>query len=339
MNDGKDKGRAAPDEDLKENGQNENSTAPSILSRVAASASGLTRSAFSTPNSNELNERTSAALANAGKGQPSSGKNENSAWAESSKIPQQSSQPQVGGPSTFRTRHEDEHVRQSENEFSAFLDGIDSFQPSESIGASQPMDLEEIGTEYGQDRQAENELSNSRDGIDSIQPSEDDRVVGRSERYWNTVPVPERTTVAEQERRDGSEVLALLSDPGAMDEQFEAEPEDENYDWGLSEEQVTQLRAMMKEIFPPPEPHAGVSPDNPLNFAPNEVQSLGEREHWREQWEGVLTRYTDEVWGGLLPLVQEARKEVEDMKNGESATEQPKALRRLGDILGHLQKR
>jgi hypothetical protein len=340
MNDGKGKGRAAPDEDLKENGQNENSTAPSILSRVAASASGLTRSAFSTPNSNDLDERTSAALANAGKSQPSSGRNGNSAWAESSKISQQTSQSQVSGPSTFRTRHEDEHVRQSENEFSAFLDGIDSFQPSESIRASQPMDLEEIGTEHGQVRQSENGLSNSRDRIDSFQPSEDDHVVGRPGQYWNTLPKPERTTVAEQESRDGSEVLALLSGPGAMDEQFEAEPEDENYDWGLSEEQLTQLRAMTKEIFPPPEPHAGVSPDNPLTLAPSfEVQSLDEREHWREQWEGVLTRYTDDVWGGLLPLVKEARQEVEDMKNSESTTEQPKALRRLEAILGHLQKR
>jgi len=27
--------------------------------------------------------------------------------------------------------------------------------------------------------------------------------------------------------------------------------------------------------------------------------------------EGVLTRYTDEVWGGLLPLVKQARQEIE----------------------------
>jgi hypothetical protein len=349
MNCGKGKGRAAPDEDVKENGQNENLKA-SMLSRVAASASGLTRSAFSTPNSNDLDERTAAALANAGKGQPFAGRYGQSAWAESSKFSQQSNQPQASGPSTFRTGHEEEHVRQSENEFSAFLDGIDSFQPSENTGISQPLDLGEIGTGHGLVRHSEKGLSNFGDGIDSFQPLEEDRfgevtdsgdrVVGSPERYWNSVPIPGRTAIAEQENRDGSKVLALLSGTGAIDDNFEAEPEDENYDWGLSAEQVTQLRAMMKEIFPPPETHVGVSPDHPLNLAPSfEVQSLDQREHWREQWEGVLTRYTDEVWGGLLPLVKEARQEVEDMRNGKSATEQPKALRRLGAILGHLQKR
>jgi len=59
---------------------------------------------------------------------------------------------------------------------------------------------------------------------------------------------------------------------------------------------------------------------------------------WRTQWEGVLGRYTDEVWGDLLPLVREARKEVEDIIEGKG-TEEPVALRRLKGILGHLQRR
>jgi len=52
-----------------------------------------------------------------------------------------------------------------------------------------------------------------------------------------------------------------------------------------------------------------------------------------------LTRYTDEVWGGLLPLVRQARQEMEEMGNEGSVKEKPTALRRLEAILGHLQKR
>jgi len=59
---------------------------------------------------------------------------------------------------------------------------------------------------------------------------------------------------------------------------------------------------------------------------------------WRTQWEGVLERYTDEVWGDLLPLVKEARKEVANVVEGEG-TEEPVALRRLKGILRHLQQR
>jgi hypothetical protein len=70
-----------------------------------------------------------------------------------------------------------------------------------------------------------------------------------------------------------------------------------------------------------------------------EGETIEAREHWREQWEGVLTRYTDEVWGGLLPLVKQAREEIEEMRNVGTVREKPTALRRLEAILGHLQKR
>jgi hypothetical protein len=52
-----------------------------------------------------------------------------------------------------------------------------------------------------------------------------------------------------------------------------------------------------------------------------------------------LTSYADEVWGGLMPLVKEARKEVEEIEIGGMTSEKPTALRRLEAILGHLQRR
>jgi hypothetical protein len=151
--------------------------------------------------------------------------------------------------------------------------------------------------------------------------------------------VPQRT-VAEQEINDGDDVLAILSSSTAFEQEFEPPLEDEDYDWGLSKDQLTQHRAMTKEIFPPPEAHLSVAVEHPLNLNPTfEGETIEAREHWREQWEGVLTRYTDEVWGGLLPLVKQAREEIEEMRNVGTVREKPTALRRLEAILGHLQKR
>lgn len=173
----------------------------------------------------------------------------------------------------------------------------------------------------------------------------------------NAPPIQQRT-VAEQETRDGEDVLAMLSEPSDAHSSFEApQEEQEDYDWGLSPEQLTQLRAITKELLPAPERNATMSPNHPLNLVPtfeeNDITPVDEsymysgahgdaatsRELWREQWEGVLTRYADEVWGGLLPLVKEARKEVEEIRNDSAVAAQPTALRRLGAILDHLQRR
>jgi hypothetical protein len=323
MDSGKGKGRAPleRDEGKSQSKPEDSSANPSMLSRVAASASGLTRSALGAPSSNELNQTAAAALSRSGKGSSSGNASGSSASAESSKTAQQPTLPQLDGPARerFRVGHSEEHADQSEREFSAFLDRIDAFSASEP---SAPLDHEDYTLAEAWTR--------------SQSPKK------------TQASIPPNTSVTEQQSRDGEEVLAMLSDPNySLEEQFEApEPEEENYDWGLSGEQITQLRAMTKHMFPAPEPHAAVDLDHPLNLIPSarfgqEVQgtTLEETREWREQWNGVLTRYADEVWGGLLPLVKEARQEVEDMKQGSEGSEQPTALRRLGAILGHLQKR
>jgi hypothetical protein len=315
MNEKKDKGLAKGDEDG-DKGQPEEQR--SMLSRVVASATELTRSAFTTPNGNELNERAAAALADSGKGQigQSSNSNSNSAWAESSKAPQQ--RQQTNSASAFRAGHREEHIRQSEDEFSSFLNGIDSFTPSENTG-------QKHFPSGGLGDDLEESWSRSQ------------RTVTASHS-----PKPANVSVAEQQSRDGEDVLALLSQSGPMEETFEPSSEDENYDWGLSAEQLSQIRAATKDLFPSIEAHGTVDPDHPLNLAPNFENAYGHTpagsESWREQWDGVLNRYTDEVWGDLLPLVKEARKEIEELGRNPSSSEQPKALRRLGAILGHLRK-
>ena len=314
MSNDKGKGRAHQNDDGGNVQANEPSESSSLLSRVAASASGLSRSAFAIPHSNELNESAASALSNAGKNHQSSTASGSSAWAESSRSSQQATL-EAGGNS-FRTGHNEAHVRQSESEFSSFLDSIDSFTPSRDLGDDQrPPGGMEDALEEAWARAQPNGYN------------------GSSNTAFNTV--------AEQERHDGDGVLAVLSEPAH--DPFEAPLEDEeDYDWGLSGDQISQLRAMTKGILPPPESHLAPSPDHPLNLIPNFDEANGQTsanaETWEDQWEGVLTRYADEVWGGLLPIVKEARKEIKDIRNDPSSTEQPKALRRLVAILGHLKQ-
>jgi hypothetical protein len=286
-----------------------------MVSRVAASATGLARSAFASQDGNHLTQHTVAALANAGKGQSSEIAG-GSAWAESSKASHQPT-PQSGSSNAFRPGQNEEHIRQSEQEFSSFLDGIDTFTPSQDLADGHP----------------EGPSGGFSSAWTRSQPA---------------VPRSEHRTVAEQEGHDGEEVLSILSAPGGMHLPFEAPPEDvpmEDYDWGLTPEQLAQLRAMTKDLLPPPELHAAPSPHNPLNLIPRADQtdlvdgeSRASVEAWQDQWEDVLTRYSDEVWGGLLPLVKEARREVEELQSGEGPMVQPKALRRLGAVLGHLRE-
>lgn len=309
---GNDKGKspARPQQKEETAPSNEPSSSESLFSRITASATGLTRSTFSAPTANELSNQAATALAGSGKGQSlSSNSNGSSAWAESSKTAQQTYQGQSSGAgsASLRTGHHEQHLQQSENEFSSFLDGIDSFTPSENVALSSDRELEDAWH--------------------------------RSQVAPRGSTVPE-ISVAQQESRDGDEVLAILSSLRELEQDFEPPEDDQEYYWGLSKEQLIQLRALTKEIFPLPEPHVGVVADHPLNLKLNlEGEPVEAREHWKEQWEGVLTRYTDEVWGGLLPLVKQAREEIEEMGEGEAAKEKPTALRRLEAILGHLQQR
>ena len=159
-------------------------------------------------------------------------------------------------------------------------------------------------------------------------------------------------TVAEQEARDGADVVALLSSDGDLDEVFEHVNEPP------SQEDLAGLR---KALFGDGEGQGAplVSWDNVLNFIPEYLQAqtatgFGPEGHlsmhlgtadtdeawqtWIGQWSRVLTSYQDEVWGDLGALVDEARAEVrqiEEVKPGE-APPQPKALLRLRAILGHL---
>ncbi|KAI1807695.1 hypothetical protein F4811DRAFT_505663 [Daldinia bambusicola] len=59
---------------------------------------------------------------------------------------------------------------------------------------------------------------------------------------------------------------------------------------------------------------------------------------WVSQWQGVLSRYTDEVWGELGPLVDKAREELTSLSvpYEEGSPSKLKSVRRLQQLLSHI---
>lgn len=133
--------------------------------------------------------------------------------------------------------------------------------------------------------------------------------------------------VQNQERRDGEEVSALLSDPASIHFM-------DNVDFGSLPARHPRLRAALladQETTPS-------TWDNLLNFWPLNDESLSsDKSSWLEQWKYVLTRYNDEVWGELSTDATQARDEVESALQGDKTYEDGlTSLRRLRQILGHL---
>src|SRR6266699_2555 len=159
---------------------------------------------------------------------------------------------------SFRGGHVSEHIAQQENAFSHFLDGTDVVVPVEPP---------RTGTENAQASFVTPTRLGKRP-VDSRPPS----------------------AAAQQERRDGVEVVDLLS-----------QTEESHQSLGL-------------------------------DHSPEAARV------WIGQWQDVLTRYTEEVWGDLTPLVRQAQKELQQARDAEPRGPRPKlkAVQRLRQILGHL---
>ncbi|KAK5651748.1 hypothetical protein OQA88_11710 [Cercophora sp. LCS_1] len=210
----------------------------------------------------------------------------------------------VPASSTIRSRQAEDHITREEASFSAFLDGTEVQQSTHPDGRGL--------WEYPQPAQGP-----------SLQPDSGFR------------------SVAEQEARDGEDVLALLS------EALEPEP----YlplDEAVSERDMSALRRALFEDGVN-EGNVAVAWDNVLNFVPEhlrEVRNPNSKpghdntswQSWVEQWSRVLTSYQDEVWGDLSDLLIEAREEVQRLEQvrPDEKPPQPVALLRLRAILGHL---
>ncbi|KAK1757579.1 hypothetical protein QBC47DRAFT_451000 [Echria macrotheca] len=223
------------------------------------------------------------------------------AWPGESSLP---GLPSLMAPESVRPRQTQEHIAREEASFSAFLDGISIEQASAS-------DIPQIAQ----------------------QPPRSGSVPFQSEGH--------STSVAEQEARDGQEVVALLSAGDDTDLDLDVEE-------GISTADRLNLhKALFGEGSG--DSTSVVAWDNILNFIPRYLREgaaatdssvdTGEAwQTWVDQWSRVLTGYQDEVWGNLDSLIAEARSEVQALQDVKPEEKPPqlKALLRLQAILGHL---
>jgi hypothetical protein len=160
---------------------------------------------------------------------------------------------------------------------------------------------------------------------------------------------------------DGAEVRHLLSDPNfvAITDVYDTnDPTTESAADLFHEdfsEREQQAATKMKASLPQAPVHNKIQAENHLNLRPNfEIDSPGtiigfarqgdnemhftssaRRELWLSEWNDVLNGYTDEVWGELLPEVQQAKRQIEDIRTGSGSLD-TKAIARLKMILGHV---
>lgn len=278
----------------------------SMTSRIASSTVGLASSMLSgTPSNSALASATSEKGSTSAAGASRSHHEEGFAQ----------SRPDIAtGPQPFRTSQARDHAAAAEAAFSDFLDSTPVFQPAGPSKAGPTWPITSAATTGGHVR---------ADDGSAAYPS-----------------------VAEQESRDGEAVVSLLMDPNEhLPDLLE--------DGVLSPEERDSLR---KALFGQSPGLKGQSVDwnHVLNFVPDYLRveepsaesymdtGLSDpAEAWRgwvAQWEDVLTRYHDEVWGDLGSLVKEARQEVEHLAKVQPDGPPPEtpALRRLRAILGHL---
>lgn len=361
MSDPKGKGKMTA-ESTKKDESSELSAINNLINNVASSASGLARSAFAAPSSNELSNTASSGLIGSGKGQSSSSSTGVSpAYAGAFKPTTSTfgaSQAQSSQPQGFRTAQE--HVQAAEQEFSSFLDGIPSMEPEMPA-----LDISTTALPPSYELQQPRSVDDHpHPASRHVNPFSDEEFIRYSAHSPAGALHPSQNessdttycTVADAQAHDGADVLAILDTfkPEEMD-YFEPQTiEQEVEDWHLTPQQYNLAKKLADEL------HLRPAPDHPANMVPRAFQdgekaeylpeeyaqdSYGQfgkslpveeaREKWAEQWEGVLNRYQDEVWGGMAPLVKQATQEIKEIVKG-SEGRQPKALARLRLVLGHI---
>ncbi|KAI9819512.1 MAG: hypothetical protein M1827_006960 [Pycnora praestabilis] len=177
---------------------------------------------------------------------------------------------------------------------------------------------------------------------------------------------------------DGSEVVVLLSDPEWSPEElpsssFAVELQEEMIEQEFFASTLSpvelEVAKQLRAKLPPPPMHQAPLANYPKNLLPSYehvpipnisgnsskllltttlpntdesymyYSSADERERWLSDWDEVLNRYTDEVWGDLFPIVRQARVEVDEVRNHGVVPEGKTAIRRLGMILGHVKSK
>ena len=212
-------------------------------------------------------------------------------------------------------------------------------EPTNTRGIHQLDANEYMGSEQQSPRPVPCQQIVSDCTIDCDQGRTSSKPGGLSRSEWAGSPV---WPSGAQENFDGAEVVALLSDPSFCVDNVPLDCD--------SSAEVRSLRQPRSLGRPEEVLHPDVV-DNDLRLIPKSRSTPAAFEkmaalmpHIDEYsqdidlrpWLDILSSYHDEVWGDMLPLVQEARRELKPTITAVQDSIERPALRRLQMLLGHL---
>lgn len=277
-------------------------TDTSVASRIAASAMALGSSLVTRP-------ENPGRLGPADKAGPSITSLEPSTGGP---VDYYRSQTASGSGNSMRSTHVQEHTEREEAAFSKFLEGTDPLEPV---------------------------LYHAEDGLGQVSMDTPSRE-------------PHMSRGGGYAYDDGLAVVKLLD--SGYEEVTRPEP-----DVPLATEEARSLREALFGGSTNREEHGSATDwENILNLVPqfiltgNSSWDVGDearghlgtpdiaeaRQIWADQWWDVLSRYTDDVWGDLGSLAQEAREEIRKVREsgGDASPAETKAIQRLRQILAHV---
>lgn len=290
-----------------------------FVSRLANSAAGLSRSVFWSPSTSAGDFAELSASSGKTGPSPSSAGAGHSAAATSS-----STARSLTPDSKFRPGHTDAHIAAEEAAFAAFLDGTSVAAPAEPTVSSGPWET----------------------------PSEGGSQVTGSIGHELSSGVATSTAKQQQQQQDGAEVVHLLSQLGEDVPELETQVQLDNKDLDnlrralfetgastqISASEWNNMLNFIPDFLRDDTASAGASAASSMNLGvthPAEASQL-----WLEDWNRVLTGYTDEVWGDLGDLAQAARNEVQQMRReAPSQKAEPNAVRQLQSVLRRIRAR
>lgn len=288
----------------------------SALSRLGQSATALSRSiVHGTPSASDL-----ANVASSGKTGASSSSQKPDALVNGSST---AAAPSSSSTGVFRSGHTDAHVAAEEAAFSDFLDSTSVSIPTEPFGLEKAWE-------------ATTPASMTPTSFIPLRNAVDD-------------------SVAEQQERDGIEVVRLLSQTDEEMPEYEGQ-------LNLSD---ADFKNLSQALFGDGSPAQMSASDwnNMLNFIPDFLRGHGDThgtlgasessymnlgtmdpaeagQLWLDEWNRVLTSYNEEVWGDLGDLVQQARTDVQKIRDSQDGeTQDLTALRRLRTVLTRVRAR
>ena len=312
----------------------ESEAAASLPRRIGDSASALLKEPFELPSPRALPGVLASVNPNDAKAGPSSG----SKGIEVSSLALQSSSQYAGYTSDWREAFRSDGRggffgrTHGQIAFDEFLAGPHEFENEPNAA---------------QDRTRSGGDKHKGLGVGAV---EDDLRQVQEREIWKR---KDQSQDLQDENQDGAAVVALLSDPAFTVDEQPSSNLDSVSDGvgGQSHGRLQTERGVAISVDPvhPPSP-LGLMPDfgapsslsHTLLANPNDTDErrhcLGPGMSAVQPWIEILDRYHEEVWGEMLPLVQEACRESTTTNGKQRGLRDSPALRRLRMVAKHLEK-